>query len=312
MSKSTDESRPKEVPLASSIPAIVEQKLMHFRHDHNVQRYRDNETDKCPTEMIAARSRAGMQFGSPEYLAIDRACALIDCSAKYHWCPTCCLAPRCNCLMYHMSPVAIPMHTSTGTYLQMSWVTDQASFIDRLGKIPCDDRYGAFVLAVKSIARDETIAKSTSPGPFCLKCTIRIQSGAAAIGKVFGRTYLEQAHHLWKHISPFMCNECIGIINKFPCLHMDAKCPSAELELITARLKNYQSRKTGQVLETRESTQISSIRSAITNRAQRGSYTDTNTTTTSADHGDVEMPRSSQWTRFWFAPNGPIRSLPRV
>jgi hypothetical protein len=279
--------------------------MENFVHDGDVQRYRDNTTDKCPREILSASRRAGIEFGSAEYYSIGKTCTFSGCLAKYHWCPTCCLAPRCDCRMPHMSPMMIPVMTPGGPVFRVSWKVDQLSMIDRLGKIPCDDRYGALVLSVKYIAQNKM------KSPFCRRCTTRIQSSSDSIEAVFGRTYLEQAHHLWRQIGLFMCADCIKLINGFPCLHMEYTCPSMHLELITPRLVRYVSRRSGEITVSRESTQISSIRSILT---EHNNANPPASGQTSSKHGAApkNTRRSEKWTEYWQSPDGPIKQLPNI
>jgi hypothetical protein len=242
-------------------------------HDYNVQRYRDSKTDKCPTEMKAARERVGIVFGSPEHQAIGRTCDDANCPSKYHWCPTCFLAPRCDCTMPHM------WNTDD------TWRIDQSYLTLHMERIACDNRYGMFTQTVRSIASGLTASS------FCIKCSDNIRAKSGPISRVSGRTYLEQASNLWKIIGSAMCARCINIIDGFPCMHLGTKCPSTYLRLICPRLENYQGRRTGQGVASHESEQIDSIREAVRGQCEA-----------------VNGARSDAWTHFW-SPDGPIKSL---
>lgn len=252
---------------------MAQPKTKPSMHDYHVQRYRDSKTDKCPTEMKAARERVGIMFGSPEHQAIERTCDGANCSAKYHWCPTCFLAPRCDCAMPHMSPC------------DGEWQPDQSYLIVHMARIACDNRYGMFVQTVRSIA------SGLVASPFCVECSDGIRARSESISYLKGRTYLEQASNLWKIIGSTMCARCINIIDGFPCMHLSTKCPSTYLRLICPRLKNYQGRRTGHVTTSHEEEQIDSIREAIRDQCEA-----------------VNGARSDAWTHFW-SPDGPIKSL---
>ena len=207
---------------------------VHLAHDHNVQRYRSNTTNKCPTEIkLAQANQTRLEYGSIEWHDIKRSCFNPNCCAKYHWCPTCLLAPRCDCFMPHMT-------STIGHDMRVIWSPDQFYYSSSLGRLTCDNRYGTFVQSVRSVAEDLGAVSS----PFCLECTKSIRDCSAIIVRVSGRTYLEQASNLWKIISSIMCDQCINIIDGFPCMHLGTKCPSSYLKLICTRLMNYQPRQT--------------------------------------------------------------------
>lgn len=241
-----------------------------FTHDPCVAAYRANKTNKCITEIIAARVRDDVEFGSEEYMNISRTCTLADCNMKYHWCPTCCIAPRCDCRMPHQSPITIPEDESPSGEAETKWITSQMDVLIRMRVIPCDNRYWTFIFMMKSLAA----APSDKPlrSKFCEDCTTMIRSVKNDILDVSGRTYLEQSHYMWeilRNAPREMCSDCIMFINRLPCMYMGCNCPSDELELITTRLEEYQSRKTRDAHRALEHTRISSIRSALVNASRR-------------------------------------------
>jgi hypothetical protein len=202
------------------------------RHHPDVLRYRTNVTDKCLKEVAAAEGRTSQKvtIGSPEYMGIAPACDR-SCGTKYHWCPTCFLAPRCDCMMPHFSSIGQPPN--------QVWYLDQVAAVKRFDYLPCDNRYWTMTTAIREIAFSR---QST----FCDRCTDAIQSVSDLIRRAHGRTYLELAHYLWAIIGDDICTGCINMINSMECEHSKSKCPSAGASLINARLTNYQSRKYGE------------------------------------------------------------------
>lgn len=199
------------------------------KHHPSVHRYRTNTTDKCLNEIAAAKSRiqSGMVVGSREYMIIGPACDR-SCGAKYHWCPTCFLAPRCDCMFPHFSPYGAPP--------DQKWYVDQMSAVRRLGILPCDNRYWAMTNEISAAAIGES-------SKFCEACASTIRSSSSDIINIGGRTYLELAHHIWNVIGTDICPKCVNIIDSLECEYSGITCPSAGVPLINSRLVEYQSRK---------------------------------------------------------------------
>lgn len=310
----------KKAPPTASVTCAIE-------HDYYVQLYRSNMTNKCPTEIkLAQVNQARFEYGSIEWHNIKRSCFNANCCAKYHWCPTCLLAPRCDCFMPHMT-------STIGQDMKVIWSPDQFYYSSSLGRLTCDNRYGTFVQSVRSVAGNLDVVSS----PFCLECTKSLRNYSLKIVRVSGRTYLEQASNLWKIISPIMCDQCINIIDGFPCMHLGTKCPSTYMKLICTRLKNYQPRQTiekskmppvrrvnGQIVATIETTPGLSIREAIRSSKKpdinfsrtpggriadasgdRRSYLTTDICTSNPPwmSADIRNVRSEAWMNFWQGPD---------
>lgn len=221
------------MPNYSNIAPAEQQRSTKPPHHPDVYRYRTNVTDKCMAEVAAAEMRSATftPVGSHNYMIIAPVCDR-SCGAKYHWCSTCFLAPRCDCMMPHFSQNRYEPDP------ELSWYLDQTSAAIRFAKIPCDNRYWAAVNKIRGAA-------TGSDSGFCKQCASGLQSLAKKITHIYGRTYLEQMHHMWKIINDFICEPCVSHINKVACVHSGATCLSANLDLITDRLINYQSRKFG-------------------------------------------------------------------
>lgn len=199
------------------------------KHYASVQCYRDNTTDKCPKEIAAAKSRssAGIVIGSREYMEITPTCDR-SCGTKYHWCPTCFLAPRCDCMMPHFSPV--------GKYPNQLWHLDQVAAVRRFENLPCDNRYWTMANEIRAAG------KQSSTHGFCKTCALNIRSASSDIDTVHGRTYLELVHHIWIIIADLICGPCITMLDTLECAHSGGACPSNGMSLVNDRLINYESR----------------------------------------------------------------------
>lgn len=198
-------------------------------HHPDVYRYRISTTDKCLKEICAAEARAasGTVIGSADYFKISQVCDQ-SCGAKYHWCPTCFITPRCDCMMPHFS--------RSGQGQDTTWYLDQPAAVARFKHLACDNRYWTAVNKIRAVATDG------QSDVFCELCVSSIKSLAAEINAVYGRTYLEQMHHIWKIIGDDVCQNCIAAINALECAHSNFWCPSNSIRLVSDRLINYQSR----------------------------------------------------------------------